>query len=62
MQHNFILTDLMKTGGHQSLEEFINMNTLEDQHFEMTGEYYTLHSTTVHSLYYSTQYTLASRL
>ena len=44
MQHNFILTDLMKTGGHQSLEEFINMNTLEDQHFEMTGEYYTLHN------------------
>ncbi len=44
MQRNFILTDVMKTGNHLDLEEFINMNTLGGQKFEMTGEYYTLHN------------------
>jgi len=43
MQRNFILTDVMKTGNHTDLEDFINMNSLEDQHFDTTGEYYTLH-------------------
>ena len=44
MQHNFILTDTMKTGYHVQFEQFINMNTLTDQSFETTGEYYTLHN------------------
>ena len=44
MQRNFILTDVMKTGFHVELEEFVKMHTLEDQTFEMTGEYYTLHN------------------
>ena len=44
MQRNFILTDVMKTGGHANLEQFINMHSLSDQTFDMTGEYYTLHN------------------
>lgn len=44
MQRNFILTDVMKTGFHMDLENFISMNTLENQEFEMTGEYYSLHN------------------
>ena len=43
MQRNFILTDVMKTGYHQHLEKFVNYNSLRDQTFDMTGEYYTLH-------------------
>ena len=43
MQRNFILTDVMKTGFHQDLENFISMHTLANQTFDMTGEYYTLH-------------------
>ena len=44
MQRNFILTDVMKTGYHVDLENFISMNTLENQQFELTGEYYSLHN------------------
>jgi len=44
MQRNFILTDVMKTGYHVELEQFINMNTLTEQQFDMTGEYYSLHN------------------
>lgn len=44
MQRNFILTDVMKTGFHVELEQFINMHSLSNQEFEMTGEYYTLHN------------------
>ena len=44
MQRNFILTDVMKTGYHVDLEEFINMHSFPDQSFDMTGEYYTLHN------------------
>ena len=44
MQRNFILTDVMKTGFHVELEQFINMHTMADQQFEMTGEYYSLHN------------------
>ena len=44
MQRNFILTDVMKTGNHQDLESFISMHSLENQTFDMTGEYYTLHN------------------
>ncbi len=43
MQRNFILTDVMKTGAHQQLEQFINLHSLADQTFDITGEYYTLH-------------------
>ena len=42
MQSNFILTDVMKSGNHTKLEEFISLNSLADQTFDMTGEYYTL--------------------
>jgi hypothetical protein len=42
MQRNFILTDVMKTGFHQDLENFISMHSMTDQSFDMTGEYYTL--------------------
>ena len=44
MQRNFILTDVMKTGSHTELEEFVKMNTMYEQKFDMTGEYYTLHN------------------
>ena len=44
MQRNFILTDVMKTGFHTELEQFIDMHSLPDQTFDMTGEYYTLHN------------------
>jgi hypothetical protein len=44
MQKNFILTDIMKTGQHQDLEDFISMHSLENQSFDMTGEYFTLHN------------------
>ncbi len=43
-QRNFVLTDLMKTGAHQTFEGFINFNTIKDQEWTMTGEYYTLHN------------------
>ena len=43
-QRNFILTDVMKTGYHQDLEQFIGMNSMPDQEFDCTGEYYTLHN------------------
>jgi len=44
MQRNFILTDVMKTGNHADIEEFVNLHSIDDQNFTMTGEYYTLHS------------------
>jgi len=44
MQRNFILTDVMKTGAHQAIEDFIAMHSLKDQSFDMTGEYFTLHN------------------
>ena len=44
MQRNFILTDVMKTGFHVELEQFISMNTFKDQSFDCTGEYYSLHN------------------
>jgi len=42
MQRNFILTDVMKTGNHQELEDFISMHSMEVQTFDMTGQYYTM--------------------
>ena len=44
MQRNFILTDIMKTGNHNKLEDFINFHSLKGQVFDFTGEYYTLHN------------------
>ena len=44
MQRNFILTDVMKTGQHQDLHDFINLNSLNDQSFELENEYYRLHN------------------
>jgi hypothetical protein len=44
MQRNFILTDVMKTGDHIKLEQFINLHSLADQTFDLEGEYYTLHN------------------
>ena len=44
MQHNFILTDLMRTGPHQDLEDFIDMANIHDQTFTYTGDYYSLHN------------------
>ena len=44
MQRNFILTDVMKTGHHVALEDFIRHHSLSDQTFDTTGEYYTLHN------------------
>jgi len=44
MQRNFILTDVMKTGDHLDLEDFISMHSLPNQHFDTTGEYFTLHN------------------
>ena len=44
MQRNFILTDVMKTGNHNKLEDFINFHSLKGQVFDFTGEYYTLHN------------------
>ena len=44
MQRNFILTDVMKTGNHIKLEQFISYHSLPDQTFELEGEYYTLHN------------------
>jgi hypothetical protein len=44
VQKNFILTDVMKTGDHITYEQFIDLHSLPNQHFEYTGEYYTLHN------------------
>ena len=44
MQRNFFLTDVMKTGAHQTYERFLNMHSLPNQAIEYTGEYYTLHN------------------
>jgi hypothetical protein len=34
----------MKTGDHVNLEQFINLHSLDDQTFDLEGEYYTLHN------------------
>ena len=44
MQRNFILTDVMKTGQHQELHQFINLHSIEDQSFDLEYEYYRLHN------------------
>jgi len=42
MQRNFILTDVMKTGRHEELEQFIACHSFNNQTFDCTGEYFTL--------------------
>ena len=44
MQRNFVLTDLMKTGKHQEIEQFISSHTLKDQSFLLESQYYRLHN------------------
>ena len=44
MQRNFFLTDVMKTGAHQTYERFLDTHSLPDQKIDYTGEYYTLHN------------------
>ncbi len=44
MQRNFILTDLMKTGKHVEVDQFISSHSLQDQTFDLEYEYYRLHS------------------
>ena len=43
-QSNFILTDIMKTGNHLLQEGYVRFNSLSNQSFDMTGEYYMLHN------------------
>ena len=44
MQRNFVLTDLMKTGKHQEIEQFINCHSLPEQTFCLESQYYQLHN------------------
>jgi len=44
MEHNLILTDILKTGNHQQLQSFIDMHSLNDQTFECTGDWYSIPS------------------
>jgi len=43
IKKNFFLTDLMKTGYHQKIDEFLSMADITGEKIESTGEYYTLH-------------------
>jgi len=49
MNHNFFLTDIMKTGNHLLIEQFIAMNNLPNEKFDLTGEYYSLHNYNLNS-------------
>ena len=42
-EHNFILTDMMKTGNHRRLEKFIEFSNIEGQTFDAIGHFYWLH-------------------
>ena len=42
--NNFFLTDLMKTGNHQDIEQFFDLCTLSNESIAYSGEYYTLHN------------------
>jgi hypothetical protein len=44
IKKNFFLTDLMKLGDHAVFEQFIQLNTLTDQEFTFTSDYYRLHT------------------
>lgn len=41
---NFFLTDLMKTGDHQSTERYLSLANIAGEEIESAGEYYTLHN------------------
>jgi hypothetical protein len=41
---SFFLTDLMKTGNHQDLEQFLTLSSLPNEEIVCNGEYYTLHN------------------
>jgi len=43
IKKNFFLTDLMKTGDHQTIEQFFHVCTLPNEEITYSGEYYTLH-------------------
>lgn len=43
MEHNLILTDILRTGNHIQLESFIASHTLDNQIFDYTGDWYSLH-------------------
>jgi hypothetical protein len=43
MEHNFILTDIMKTGYNPALHEFLSYQTIPGQRFEFDEQYYRLH-------------------
>ena len=49
MQRNFFLTDLMKTGAHQTYEQFLDTHSLPNQTIEHTGENYKLHNNNLDS-------------
>ena len=41
---NFFLTDVMKTGNHLLVEDFLTLGRSVEEQIEYTGEYYTLHN------------------
>jgi hypothetical protein len=42
-ERNFILTDVMKSGFHQDVEQFISEHSLAEQNVDVEGNYYNLH-------------------
>ena len=44
IKKNFFLTDLMKTGDHQTIEQFLSIANISKETIEYTGEFYTLHN------------------
>jgi hypothetical protein len=44
IKKNFFLTDIMKLGDHMAFENFIKSNTIRDQEFTFTSDYYRLHT------------------
>ena len=43
-KNSFFLTDLMKTGNHQDIEQFLALARLPNERITSDGEYYTLHN------------------
>jgi hypothetical protein len=43
MKKNFILTDVMKTGYHLDIEDYIKYHTLDNQEINFNSNYYNLH-------------------
>lgn len=44
VQTNFILTDMMKTGNHSRIEQYLGLANIEGQNFELCDEYYVIGS------------------